>query len=96
MASFLRLLDQDSVALEKHAWYAGELNVKEAKEQLDKNPVGEISKSMFCYKKPIPKTDKHKGDLVLDLFFNENSYSFRNLPYSSKGKWPICSIAQGV
>ena len=42
MASFLRLLDQDS------AWYAGELKVKEAKEQLDKNPVGEISKSMFC------------------------------------------------
>jgi hypothetical protein len=43
MASFLRLLDQDNVSLDKHAWYAGELNVKEAKEHLDKNPVGEIS-----------------------------------------------------
>ena len=43
MASFLRLLDQDNVALEKHAWYAGELNVKDSKEHLDDHPVGEIS-----------------------------------------------------
>ena len=55
MASFLRLLDQDSVALEKHAWYAGELNVKEAKEQLDKNPVGEISNSIFSLKNNFKK-----------------------------------------
>ena len=43
MASFLRLLDQDNVSLDKQAWYAGELNVKDAKETLDNHSPGEIS-----------------------------------------------------
>ena len=40
MASFLKLLDQDNLSLDEYAWYAGDMNVDDAKEHLDKLPVG--------------------------------------------------------
>ena len=45
MASFLKLLDQDSVSLDHYSWYAGDMNVNDAREHLDQLPVGKLHKA---------------------------------------------------
>ena len=44
MASFLRMLEQnqDNLFLDQHSWYAGPLDVKSARENLERLPVGKI------------------------------------------------------
>ena len=48
MASFLKLLDQDNLSLEEYAWYAGDMNVNDAREHLDHLPVGKLFNHFYC------------------------------------------------
>ena len=48
MASFLKLLDKDNVLLDQYSWYAGDMNVNDAREHLDPLPAGKLHRC-FCH-----------------------------------------------
>ena len=62
MASFLKLLDQDNLSLDEYAWYAGDMNVDDAKEHLDKLPVGKWQSLSILEIKP-----SGLGSRILDM-----------------------------
>ena len=49
MASFLKLLDKDNPSLDQYAWYAGDMNVNDAREHLDQLPVGKCGHFTLIY-----------------------------------------------
>ena len=49
MASFLKLLDQDNVSLDQYSWYAGDMNVNDAREHLDQLPVGKLHSNFTAH-----------------------------------------------